>query len=73
MKNEIMYDTELVQSWISDFFEREIEDVQNSIANERLWEKGCPPTGDNPHTQNILNYSKYLETLKRLYKIAKNS
>lgn len=46
----------------------EIEEVKGSISNERIWEKGYD--GDehvNPHSENIITLTEYLEELNALF------
>lgn len=38
-------------------------DLQQSLANERLWELGCFD-GDNPHTENIKRIEEELNLLE---------
>lgn len=65
MKNEI-YDEEMVQNWLCNFFDEEIKDVEQNIANEKLWEKGHTGAEPNSHPANIINLQHYLAALKEL-------
>ena len=57
--------SETVKIWLKELYKKEIEEIEGTISNERLWELGY--NGDepiNPHTENIEMLTEYLETLK---------
>lgn len=56
---------ETVRIWFEELYKKEIEEIEGTISNERLWELGYD--GDesvNPHTENIELLTEYLEALK---------
>ena len=65
---------ETVKIWVEELgnptmeeIEVEIEEVQGTISNERLWEKGYDGNEPlNPHTENIMILMEYLEVLEGL-------
>ena len=57
--------SETVKFWFEELYKKEIEEIEGTISNERLWELGY--NGDepiNPHTENIEMLTEYLEALK---------
>lgn len=57
--------SETVKIWFEELYKKEIEEIEGTISNERLWELGY--NGDepiNPHTENIEMLTEYLEALK---------
>lgn len=64
MKNET-YDEEMVHNWLCNLFDKEIKDVEQNIANEKLWEQGHVGAEFNPHPANIVNLQHYLAALKK--------
>lgn len=56
---------ETVRIWFEKLYKKEIEEIEGTISNERVWELGYD--GDepiNPHTENIELLTEYLEALK---------
>ena len=56
---------ETVKIWFEELYKKEIEEIERTISNERLWElgyNGDEPT--NPHTENIAMLMEYLKALK---------
>lgn len=81
--NAPLADNEMIQSWIDQFLERtghksveeltemeisaEILDIEGTISNERLWEKGANTTEQRLlHSGNIINLTSYLGYLEKL-------
>lgn len=64
----------IVKEWFVDLYEREIADVKNAIANERLWANGAADaeTADN-HNRNAELREEYLAELTMLLNNAKVS
>ena len=57
--------SETVKIWFEELYKKEIEEIEGTISNERIWELGY--NGDepiNPHTENIEMLTEYLEALK---------
>ena len=57
--------SETVKIWFEELYKKEIEEIEGTISNERLWELGY--NGDepiNPHTENIEMLTEYLEALE---------
>ena len=48
-------DTEMIGIWLDELFTNEIEEIEGTIENERLWALGCDEE-PNPHVQNIANH-----------------
>ena len=42
-----------VQEWLNNLYTEAIEEAEQSLSNERLWEKGYDGEDTNPHTENI--------------------
>ena len=63
---------ETVQIWIEELgnptkeeIKVEIEEVKGAISNEHLWELGYDGNEPmNPHTENIMALTEYLEVLE---------
>ena len=81
--NAPLADNEMIQSWIDQLLERtahksveeltemeisaEILDIEGTISNERLWEKGANTTEQRLlHSGNIINLTTYLGYLEKL-------
>lgn len=81
--NAPLTDNEMIQSWIDQLLERtghksveeltemeisaEILDIEGTISNERLWEKGANTTEQRLlHSGNIINLTTYLSYLEKL-------
>lgn len=58
-------DTEMIGIWLDELFTNEIEEIEGTIENERLWALGCDEE-PNPHIQNIANHEEYLSILREL-------
>ena len=67
--------SEVIEQWLCQLYDSEIDDVKGTLSNERLWEKGWTPPADynpvvdgdlNPHTENIRELEEYLEVLEDL-------
>lgn len=65
---------ETVKIWLEELgnptkeeIKAEIEEVKETISNERLWEKGYDGKEPfNPHTENIMTLMEYLEVLEEI-------
>lgn len=55
-----------VQEWLTNLYAEAIEEAEQSIENERVWEKGYEGEEDNPHTENISTIEQYISVLTRL-------
>ena len=81
--NTPLADNEMIQSWIDQLLERtghksveelteveisaEILDIEGTISNERLWEKGANTTEQRLlYSGNIINLTSYLGYLEKL-------
>lgn len=81
--NAPLTDNEMIQSWMDQLLERtghksveeltemeisaEILDIEGTISNERLWEKGANTTEQRLlHSGNIINLTSYLGYLEKL-------
>ena len=81
--NAPLTDNEMIQSWIDQLLERtghksveeltemeisaEILDIEGTISNERLWEKGANTTEQRLlYSGNIINLTSYLGYLEKL-------
>ena len=81
--NAPLADNEMIQSWIDQLLERtghksveeltemeisaEILEIEGTISNERLWEKGANTTEQRLlHSGNIINLTAYLGYLEKL-------
>ena len=54
-----------VQEWLNNLYTEAIEEAEQSLSNERLWEKGYD--GEyNPHTENIKAIEQYISVLTQL-------
>ena len=54
-----------VQEWLNNLYTEAIEEAEQSLSNERLWEKGYD--GEyNPHTENIETIQQYILVLTQL-------
>ena len=54
-----------VQEWLNNLYTEAIEEAEQSLSNERLWEKGYD--GEyNPHTENIETIQQYISVLTQL-------
>ena len=56
----------MIQEWLAQLYEKEIENVQQTISNEHIWELGYDGEEPNPHTENIEELMEYIEVLKEL-------
>ena len=55
-----------VQEWLNNLYTEAIEEAEQSLSNERLWEKGYDGEEDNPHTDNIRAIEQYISLLSQL-------
>lgn len=56
---------EVVKIWLTELFQREIQNAEDTIKNEHLWELGYDGGEPvNPHTENIEAQKEYIEYLK---------
>ncbi len=55
-----------VQEWLNNLYTEAIEEAEQSLSNERLWEKGYDGEEDNPHTENIETIQQYISVLTQL-------
>lgn len=56
----------MVQEWLTNLYADAIEEAEQSIKNERIWEKGYDGEESNPHTENISTIEQYISVLTRL-------
>ena len=63
-------DKEAIKLWVQELFDTEITETEDAIANERAFEAGWNlnpvPDENNPHTENLVTLTAYLELLKTL-------
>lgn len=57
---------ETIQEWLTNLYTEAIEDTEQSLRNERLWEKGYDGEDTNPHTKNIETLEQYISVLTQL-------
>jgi hypothetical protein len=55
---------ETVKIWFQNLYSEEISEVQGTISNERIWEKGYDGEKPNPHTNNLKILYEYLQILE---------
>lgn len=55
-----------VQEWLNNLYTEAIEEAEQSLSNERLWEKGYDGEDTNPHTENIETLEQYISVLTQL-------
>ena len=55
-----------VQEWLNNLYTEAIEEAEQSLSNERLWEKGYDGEDYNPHTENIETIQQYILVLTQL-------
>ena len=56
----------MVQEWLNNLSTEAIEEAEQTIKNERVWEKGYNGEEDNPHTENIKTIEQYISVLTQL-------
>ena len=57
--------SETVRIWFEELYKKEIEEIEGTISNERLWELGYGGSEPvNPHTENIEVLTEYLGLLR---------
>lgn len=70
--DDLIPDLEIQKSWLSQMYQREIEETQGMLENERIWLAGAEREGNEEaiacHKQNIVNIHEYLQTLADLLK-----
>lgn len=58
---------EMVKNWLIELYEREIEEAQGTISNEKLWMLGSETKEqEQMHLDNMANLNEYITTLKTL-------
>lgn len=58
---------EMIKHWLTELYEREIEDTQGAISNENIWMLGSETKEDEQmHIDNMANLNEYVATLKTL-------
>lgn len=58
---------EIVKNWLTDLYEREIEEIKGTISNENLWMIGSKTKEEEQmHVDNMANFNEYITTLKTL-------
>ena len=58
---------EIVKNWLTDLYEREIEEIKGTISNENLWMIGSKTKEEEQmHVDNMANLNEYIATLKTL-------
>lgn len=57
---------ETIQEWLTNLYTEAIEEAEQSLSNERLWEKGYDGEDTNPHTENIKTLNQYISVLTQL-------
>lgn len=58
--------TENQKEWLLKMFEKEIEEIEDTISNERLWALGSNDATDQQcHINNIKELKDYIEILKK--------
>ena len=58
---------EIVKNWLTELYEREIEEALGSISNERIWLMGADTCEEEKmHLDNMANLNEYIATLKTL-------
>ena len=57
---------ETIQEWLTNLYTEAIEEAEQSLSNERLWEKGYDGEDTNPHTENIKTIEQYISVLTQL-------
>ena len=57
----------IVKNWLTDLYEREIEEIKGTISNENLWMIGSKTKEEEQmHVDNMANLNEYITTLKTL-------
>ena len=58
---------EMIKHWLTELYEREIEDTQGAISNENIWMLGSETKDEEQmHIDNMANLNEYVATLKTL-------
>lgn len=58
---------EMIKHWLTELYEREIEDTQGTISNENIWMLGSETKDEEQmHIDNMANLNEYVATLKTL-------
>ena len=58
---------EMIKHWLTELYEREIEDTQGAISNENIWMLGSETKDEEQmHIDNMTNLNEYVATLKTL-------
>ena len=59
--------SDLIKEWLLEMFDSEIEEVNGTISNNRLWLVGCASTEEAiMYEENIVNLVEYRDVLKKL-------
>ena len=70
--DDLIPDPEIQKSWLDQMYQREIDEMQGTLDNERIWLAGAEREGNEEaiacHKQNIVNINEYLRTLADLLK-----
>ena len=58
---------EMIKHWLTKLYEKEIEKVQGTISNEKLWMLGSETKEqEQMHIDNMATLNEYVATLKTL-------
>lgn len=58
---------EMIKHWLMELYEREIDDTQGTISNEKLWMLGSETKEqEQMHIDNMATLNEYVATLKTL-------
>lgn len=55
-----------VQEWLNNLYTEAIEEAEQTIRNERIWERDYDGEDTNPHTENIETLNQYISVLTKL-------
>ena len=55
---------EEIKLWLIDMYESEIEEMEKTISNCRIWERGYDGEDPNPYTENIATIDEYIDILR---------
>ena len=59
---------EMIKFWLTDLYEREIEEIKGTISNNRLCILGAANEEEHMFIQNEMDMREYLEVLEELKK-----
>lgn len=58
---------EMIKHWLTKLYEKEIEEAQGAISNEKLWMLGSETKEqEQMHIDNMATLNEYVATLKTL-------